>query len=78
VTASGTGSALTGVTVAASAPIGGGLAHPNNDLSGSGFTDFGANVVVSSLWTFSMTPAALAAASAGPQTRLMTYTATTL
>jgi hypothetical protein len=77
VTASGTGGIST-ITVGNSAPINGGLAHPGATLSGVGQTDFSPNTVVSSLWTYSMTAAALAAAPAGVQTRLMTYTATSL
>ena len=69
----------THITVASSAPLAGGaLAHPGANTACGTATTFAKNVVVGSTWTYSITAAGLAAASAGVNTETLTYTATSL
>jgi hypothetical protein len=69
----------THITVATSAPLGGGaLAHPGANTACGTPTTFAKNTVVGSTWTYAITAAGLAAASAGTNTETLTYTATSL
>ena len=66
------------ITVASTAVLGGGLAHPGTDTGTNVTTSFARNTVVSSTWVFSIAPAALANVVGGSNTERMTYTATSL
>lgn len=75
------GSGLTAgnVLVASSNPLGGGLDHPGTNTGAMGTpTAFPKNTLVASDWTFSISSAGLAGATAGTHTQQVTYTATTL
>lgn len=67
------------ITVANSAPLAGGaLTHPGANTACGTPTNFAKNTLVGSTWTYSVTAAGLAAASAGTNTETVTYTATSL
>lgn len=69
----------THITVATSAPLGGGaLAHPGANTACGTPTTFAKNTLVGSTWTYAITAAGLAAASAGINQETLTYTATSL
>lgn len=73
-------SGLTGASIAvtSAAPVNGGLAHPGTNLGAFTAQTFTPNSLRSSTWAYSLTPAAVAAVTAGSHTATVTYTATSL
>lgn len=66
------------ITVANSAPVGGGLVHPGGTTACGTPTTLVRNTLQSSTWTFSLAAGALTSTAAGNYTQQVTYTATTL
>lgn len=63
------------VTVADTAAVGPGLAHPGSSLTFGGTTNITRNVLAGQTWTYSMTGAAMLGFPAGSHTAVATYTA---